>query len=52
MVGSAIVRELHRQGYTNLVTRTHAELDLCDQQAVNAFFEQSVRNTCFLLRPK
>ena len=39
MVGSAIVRELHRQGYTNLVTRTHAELDLCDQQAVNAFFE-------------
>ena len=28
MVGSAIVRELHRQGYTNIVTRTHKELDL------------------------
>ena len=38
MVGSAIVRELRRQGYTNIITRTHAELDLIDQQAVNAFF--------------
>ena len=28
MVGSAIVRELERQGYTNIVTRTHTELDL------------------------
>ena len=28
MVGSAIVRELKRQGYTNIITRTHAELDL------------------------
>ena len=28
MVGSAIVRELNRQGYTNIITRTHAELDL------------------------
>ena len=31
MVGSAIVRELNRQGYTNIVTRTHRELDLCRQ---------------------
>ena len=31
MVGSAIVRELERQGYTNIITRTHKELDLCRQ---------------------
>ena len=31
MVGSAIVRELQRQGYTNIITRTHAELDLINQ---------------------
>lgn len=40
MVGSAIVRELERQGYTNLVTRTHAELDLCRQTDVERFFEE------------
>lgn len=40
LVGSALVRELKNKGYTNLVTRTHAELDLTDQQAVAAFFEQ------------
>ena len=40
MVGSAIVRELNRQGYTNIVTRTHKELDLTDQQAVEAFFTE------------
>ena len=39
MVGSAIVRELQRQGYTNIITRTHAELDLTHQDAVEAFFE-------------
>ena len=38
MVGSAIVRELKRQGYNNIITRTHAELDLVSQQAVNDFF--------------
>ena len=38
MVGSAIVRELQRQGYNNIVTRTHAELDLTRQEAVEAFF--------------
>ncbi|EJX09969.1 GDP-4-keto-6-deoxy-D-mannose-3,5-epimerase [gut metagenome] len=52
MVGSAIVRELHRQGYTNLVTRTHAELDLCDQQAVNAFFEAECPEYVFLAAAK
>jgi len=39
MVGSAIVRELQRQGYGNLVLRTHKELDLTDQAQVNAFFD-------------
>lgn len=38
MVGSAICRELARQGYTNIVTRTHAELDLTRQAAVEEFF--------------
>lgn len=38
MVGSAIVRTLQHQGYTNIVTRTHAELDLTDQAAVRTFF--------------
>ena len=46
MVGSAIVRELQRQGYNNIITRTHAELDLINQEAVNRFFEQEKsRNT-------
>lgn len=38
LVGSAIHRELTRLGYTNLITRTRAELDLCDEVAVDAFF--------------
>lgn len=38
MVGSAIVRELKRQGYTNILTRTHKELDLCRQDDVENFF--------------
>ena len=39
MVGSALVRRLVADGYTNIVTRTRAELDLTDQKAVNSFFE-------------
>ena len=39
MVGSAIVRELRRQGYTNLVFRTHSELNLTRQADVEKFFE-------------
>ena len=38
MVGSAILRELKRQGYENILTRTHAELDLRRQEDVEAFF--------------
>ncbi len=46
MVGSAIVRELKRQGYENIITRTHAELDLINQQAVNDFLRLKNRNMC------
>jgi GDP-L-fucose synthase len=38
MVGSAIVRKLQAEGYTNIVTRTSSELDLKEQQAVRDFF--------------
>ena len=44
MVGSAIVRELERQGYTNIITRTHRELDLCRQEEVEKFFEEEKPN--------
>ena len=40
LAGSAIVRELQRQGYTNLVMRTHADLDLENAAATQQFFEQ------------
>ncbi len=40
LAGSALVRALRRKGYTNVVTRTHAELDLADQVAVKAFFDE------------
>ncbi|MBQ2690176.1 MAG: GDP-L-fucose synthase [Solobacterium sp.] len=52
MVGSAIVRELNRQGYHNIVTRTHKELDLIDQQAVEAFFEAEKPEYVFLAAAK
>jgi GDP-L-fucose synthase len=39
LVGSAIVKNLESKGYTNLVYRTHKELDLTNQQAVEEFFE-------------
>lgn len=40
LVGSALVRYLEKEGYTNLVMRTHAELDLLDQRATLQFFER------------
>lgn len=52
MVGSAIVRELHRQGYNNIVTRTHAELDLTRQEAVEAFFAAEKPEYVFLAAAK
>lgn len=52
MVGSAIVRELKRQGYTNIITRTHSELDLINQQAVNDFFAAEKPEYVFLAAAK
>lgn len=40
MVGSACVRKLEKEGYSNILKRTHAELDLRNQQAVKTFFEK------------
>ena len=46
------MRELQRQGYTNLVTRTHAELDLEDAAATQRFFEQERPELVFLAAAK
>ena len=40
LVGSAFVRQLHRNGYQNLVLKTHSELDLTDQASVKEFFKK------------
>ena len=52
MVGSAIVRELGRQGYGNIVVRTHGELDLTRQEAVEAFFQAERPEYVFLAAAK
>ena len=52
MVGSAICRELERQGYDNVLTRTHHELDLCRQEAVEAFFAEERPEYVFLAAAK
>lgn len=52
MVGSAIVRELRRQGYGNLVLRTHKELDLTRQDEVEQFFAQERPEYVFLAAAK
>jgi GDP-L-fucose synthase len=52
LVGSAIVKRLQQGGYTNLVTRTRAELDLADQQAVAAFFAAEKPEYVFLAAAK
>jgi GDP-L-fucose synthase len=48
MVGSAILRQLKSRGFSNIVTRTHSELDLCDQAAVRMFFEQEKPDQVYL----
>ena len=48
MVGSAIVRRLAAAGYSNLLTRTHDELDLTDQAATRRFFDQARPDYVFL----
>lgn len=52
LAGSAIMRELQRQGYTNVVTRAHAELDLEDAVATQKFFEQECPEIVFLAAAK
>jgi len=52
LAGSAVMRELQRQGYTNLVTRTHAELDLEDAAATQRFFDQERPDIVFLAAAK
>ncbi len=52
MVGGAILRELRRQGYENIVTRTHAELDLTCQAAVEDFFRAERPEYVFLAAAK
>jgi len=52
MVGSAIVRNLQAKGYRNIVTRTHLELDLLDQGAVNAFMQKEKPDYLFLAAAK
>jgi GDP-L-fucose synthase len=48
MVGSAIVRELKRKGYQNLIFCTHQELDLTQQDAVKNFFETEKPDQVYL----
>ena len=52
MVGSAIVRELERQGYRNIITRTHGELDLTRQEQVEYFFSKEKPEYVFLAAAK
>lgn len=52
MVGSAIVRNLQAKGFSNIVTRTHAELDLTNQSAVQTFFEVEKLDQVYLAAAK
>jgi GDP-L-fucose synthase len=52
LAGSAIVRKLKKEGYENLVLRSSSELDLRDQQAVAAFFEEEKPEYVFLAAAK
>jgi GDP-L-fucose synthase len=52
LVGSALVRKLRAEGYTNLITRTHGDLDLTRQAKVEAFFEDERPAYVFLAAAK
>ena len=52
MVGSAIVRQLEKQGYTHIITRTSSEVDLRNQQAVQSFFAETKPEYVFLAAAK
>lgn len=48
LVGSAILKRLRSLGYTNIITRSHEDLDLCNQKAVNEFFDKEKIDYVFL----
>jgi len=52
LVGSAIIKNLESRGYTNIITRTHSELDLTNQNAVSTFFESEKPEYVFLAAAK
>jgi GDP-L-fucose synthase len=52
MVGSAIVRHLEAKGFTNIVTRTHEQLDLTNQASVQSFFESEKPSQVYLAAAK
>jgi GDP-L-fucose synthase len=52
MVGSALLRCLDKQGYTQIITRKHDELDLCNQAAVQHFFQEERPDVVFLAAAK
>jgi GDP-L-fucose synthase len=52
MVGSAIIRQLEKQGCHNIITRTHSDLDLCNQAAVCDFFSDNKIDAVFLAAAK
>jgi len=52
LVGSAIIRNLEKNGYTNLITKTHSELDLLDSVAVSNFFKKEKPEFTFLAAAK
>jgi GDP-L-fucose synthase len=52
MMGSAIVRNLQAKGFSNILTRTHAELDLTNQAAVSNFFSSEKPDQVYLAAAK
>ena len=52
MMGSAIIRELNKEGHFNILTRTHSELDLINQSAVRSFFEEQRPDQVYMAAAK
>lgn len=52
LVGTALLKELEKNGFTNIITRSHKELDLLDQKATNEFFEKEKPEYVFHLAAK
>lgn len=52
LVGSAIYKKLHAEGFENIITKDSSELDLCNQQAVEEFFAQEKPDYVFLVAAK